>query len=95
MEAYNEIIDIFKNDLAVQKKVWDAISNLDRPYKRGVPGIDTNLYPDGPLKPKLQDLGFPRREDPMNVFDHPGNADRFIENTPFHMKHGYQHIIDW
>ena len=27
--------------------MWDAINNLDRPYKRGVPGVDTNLDPNG------------------------------------------------
>jgi hypothetical protein len=34
------------------------LSNLDRPYKRGIRGIDTNLNPDGVSKPVLEDLGF-------------------------------------
>lgn len=81
--------------MAVQRKVWDAISNLDRPYKRGIPGIDRNLNPDGPSKPYLEDLGFERRDDPNYDFKSFANADRFISNTPFHMKHGYDHYIQW
>lgn len=42
--SYNTVIDNFKNDLKVQKEVWQAISNLDRPYKHGIRGIDTNIY---------------------------------------------------
>ena len=96
MEAYNKVIDDFKHDLSVQKKVWDAISNLDRPYKRGVRGVDTNLYEDGPQKPELQDLGFPRQEkNPEFDFDHPTNADRFISETIFHRKHEYKHWLEW
>lgn len=56
------MIDNFKNDLKVQREVWEAINNLDRPYKRGVPGVDKNIDPNGVAKPKLQDLGFPRRD---------------------------------
>lgn len=43
INAYNTIIDNFKNDLKVQREVWSAINNLDRPYKRGIPGLQTNL----------------------------------------------------
>ena len=45
----------------MQRKVWDAISNLDRPYKRGIPGIDTNIDPNGVYKHKAADIGFNRR----------------------------------
>lgn len=60
------MIDNFKYDLAMQRKVWDAVSNLDRPYKRGIPGIDKNLSPDGVYNHKLADLGFNRREEPID-----------------------------
>jgi hypothetical protein len=53
--------------LKVQREIWEAINNLDRPYKKGVPGLDTNINPNGPAKPKLQDLGFQRRDDNENV----------------------------
>jgi len=53
VNEYNKIIDDFKNDLKVQREVWQAISNLDRPYKHGLRGIDKNMYEDGPVKPKL------------------------------------------
>jgi hypothetical protein len=61
-QAYNKVIDNFKNDLKVQREVWEAIARLDRPYKRGIPGIDTNLDPNGPTTASLPDLGFPRRD---------------------------------
>ena len=41
--------------------MWDAINNLDRPYKRGTPGVTTNLDPNGLSEAKLEDIGFPRR----------------------------------
>jgi hypothetical protein len=60
--AYNDVINQFKHDLKVQREVWSAIANLDRPYKRGIPGVDTNLDPNGPVTHELPDLGFPRRD---------------------------------
>jgi hypothetical protein len=46
----------------VQRQVWDSIAKLDRPYKRGIPGVDTNLSPNGPVTEKLPDIGFNRRD---------------------------------
>lgn len=92
--SYNTVIDNFKNDLKVQREVWQAISNLDRPYKHGIRGIDTNIYEDGPVKPKLQDLGFERQDINDEEFGF-SNEDRFIANTPFHKKHNFQHIKQW
>lgn len=56
------MIDQFKHDLKVQRQVWDSLAKLDRPYKRGLAGIDTNLNPNGPATEKLPDLGFNRRD---------------------------------
>ena len=72
----------------MQREVWQAISNLDRPYKHGIKGIDTNVYEDGPVKPKLEDLGFDRLDinDQEIIFP---NEDRFIANTPWHKKHNF------
>lgn len=93
--AYNTLIDNFKNDLKLQREVWNAINNLDRPYKRGIPGIDTNLDPNGPAQPKLQDLGFPRR-DPQNDIEYTfRNEDRFIANTPFITNIEYSNVKQW
>ncbi len=80
--------------MKVQREVWQAISNLDRPYKHGLRGIDTNVYEDGPVKAKLQDLGFERQDynDQEIIF---ANEDRFIANTLFHKKHNFQHIRQW
>ena len=52
--------------MKVQREVWEAIAKLDRPYKKGIRGIDTNLDSNGPAKPELADLGFPRR-DPYDI----------------------------
>lgn len=92
--SYNTVIDNFKHDLKVQREVWQAISNLDRPYKHGIRGIDTNIYEDGPVKPKLEDLGFERQDLNDQEFGF-SNEDRFIANTPFHKKHNFQHIKQW
>ena len=42
--------------------MWDAITDLDRPYKRGIRGIDRNLTEDGPIEPIVSDIGFLRRD---------------------------------
>ncbi len=78
----------------MQREVWNSIANLDRPYKKGIRGIDTNLNPDGPSQPELEDLGFPRRNinDDEIIFR---NEDRFISNTPFIKKHNFKHIAEW
>lgn len=75
--------------------MWEAINNLDRPYKRGTPGLDTNLNPDGPAKPELADLGFPRQDVENEFVFNFANQDRFIANTPFHYSVDYKHIKEW
>ena len=95
VKAYNAVIDEFKNDLKVQREVWEAINNLDRPYKRGVPGVDTNLNPNGVDKPELEDLGFPRRDWENEQPPTFANEDRFIANTPFHAPLDFKHIREW
>lgn len=95
VEEYNKVIDQFKHDLAVQRQVWNAIANLDRPYKRGIPGIDTNLDPAGPVAPELKDLGFPRREVTREINWTFQNEDRFIANTPWNEKPQFKHIVEW
>jgi len=76
----------------LQRQVWEAINNLDRPYKRGTPGIDTNVYPEGPIKPKLQDLGFPRQDLMGDLELTYRNEDKFISNTPFHSLLKFKHV---
>lgn len=95
VQEYNRVIDEFKHDLAVQRQVWNAIANLDRPYKRGIPGIDTNIDPNGPATPDLPNLGFPRREVTKEVSWTFQNEDRFIANTPWNEKPQFKHIIEW
>jgi hypothetical protein len=95
VQEYNNVIDQFKHDLQVQRQVWDAIAKLDRPYKRGIPGVDTNLDPNGPSSPALPDLGFPRRDvnrEEVWTFE---NEDRWIANTTWNEKPQFKHIIEW
>lgn len=93
--AYNTVIDNFKNDLKVQREVWDAINNLDRPYKKGTPGIHTNLDPNGLAKPELEDIGFARRNPYQDYEQTFANEDRFIANSPFHYDLKFKHIAEW
>jgi len=95
VEAYNTIINNFKNDLKVQREVWDAIAKLDRPYKKGIPGIDTNLDPNGIKEEPLADLGFARRDYNNEQIWTFANEDRFISNTPWNAPAPFKHIIEW
>lgn len=95
VQEYNRVIDNFKNDLKVQREVWNALAQLDRPYKRGIPGVDTNIDPNGPVQPTLPDLGFPRRNIEKEQVWTFANEDRFIANTPWVEKHTFKHILEW
>jgi hypothetical protein len=95
VQEYNKIIDQFKNDLKVQREVWDSIDKLDRPYKKGIPGVDTNLDPNGPAEQKLPDLGFERRDINKEQVWTFQNEDRFIANTPWVSKSKFKHILEW
>ena len=95
VEEYNKVVEEFQNNLRVQREVWDAIANLDRPYKRGLPGIDTNLDPNGPKQPDMPDLGFPRR-DPIGEIEWTyQNEDRWIANTVWQQRPFFKHIAEW
>jgi hypothetical protein len=92
---YNTVIENFKNDIKVQREVWNALAQLDRPYKHGIPGIDTNLTSDGPVHENLPDLGFPRRDVNNERIWTFNNEDRFIANTPWNAPIPFKHIIEW
>lgn len=92
--AFNSVIDQFKHDIRLQREIWDAIDKLDRTYKKGIPGVHTNL-PQGVQKPKLQDLGFERR-DVVNGENHTfSNEDAFISNTPYELAWVPSNIKEW
>jgi len=38
------MIDEFKTNVRLQEEVYDMIDNMDRPYLRGVAGLDKNVY---------------------------------------------------
>lgn len=76
--------------------MWDSISKMDRPYKKGIRGIHTNLNPDGPTQVKLPDIGFKRdtrEEDFPATYN---NEDRFIANTIWIPKYDqFTNIKEW
>jgi hypothetical protein len=80
--------------LKLQREIWDAIDKLDRTYKRGTPGVTTNL-PGGVKSPQLQDLGFERRDEINHGKDTFNNEDAFISNTPYEMKWRSSNIKEW
>ena len=38
IDEYNNTIRALKNDLHMQKQVYDVLEKMDRPYKKGIPG---------------------------------------------------------
>ena len=94
VQAYNAVIEQFKHDLKLQRDIWHSLAALDRPWKSGIPGVDTNLS-DTLAEEKLPDLGFPRRDinnEQVWTFQ---NEDRFIANTVWNARPPFQHIIEW
>lgn len=94
VDAFNAVIDQLKHDLQLQREIWAAIDKLDRPYKKGIPGVDTNL-PGGPKPTKLQDLGFERRDFLSYDTDTFLNQDAFISNTPYELNWIPSNIKEW
>lgn len=41
--SHNSLIDTFKSNLQMQRKVHDILQKMDRPYLRGVPGVTRNV----------------------------------------------------
>lgn len=41
--SHNDLIDSFKRNLQMQRKVHDILQKMDRPYLRGVPGVHRNV----------------------------------------------------
>ena len=94
-DAYNQVIENFKLDLKLQRQVWDSIAKLDRPYKQGIPGIDSNIDPNGVASEKLPDLGFPRRDINNEHTWTFANEDRFVGNTVWNEPVPFKHIQQW
>lgn len=80
--SHNHLIDAFKNNLSMQKKVNDILTRMDRPYLRGVPGVTRNVSAG------LQDYTTPvahKNQIDTNGFyaDAYRNENRWIDQTIF------------
>lgn len=99
-QAYNDVITRLKNDIQFQKKVYNTLETMERPYLNGIPGIHKNLYADGPrdVNPPAN-LGFqnvkePRLEELEAVSK---NQDRWLNNSIFYPKYEKMthYDVDW
>lgn len=45
--AFNTWLDHLKTSIKAQEEIYQKIEQLDRPYLRGTPGLETNVYKDG------------------------------------------------
>lgn len=89
VKSYNYIIDRLKSDIQMQAEVYQIIESLDRPYKRGVPGVSRNIT--GGVRDYFppEDIGFNRlrEKDDEKFFDeHYNNKDRWENQTVFYPK---------
>jgi len=89
-KAYNYIIDRLKSDIEMQADVYQVLEGLDRPWKRGVPGVERNIT--GGLKDYYppEDIGFRRlrEKDEEKFFDeHYNNIDRWANQAVFYAKY--------
>lgn len=87
VEGYNDIVHNFKNCLKLQEELYEAIERMDRPYLRGTPGVDANVYDE------VKDYSHPVEHyynesqywaDRQNSED--GNQNRYIRNEIYHRK---------
>lgn len=89
IKAYNRIIDRLKSDIQMQADVYDIIENLDRNYRRGIPGVTRNI--SGGVRDYFppEDLGFKtvREKDDEKFFDEKyNNVDRWRNEAVFYPK---------
>lgn len=90
VKAYNYTIDRLKSDIQMQQEVYTIIENLDRPYKRGTPGVTRNIT--GGVRDYFppEDIGFTRvrEDDDQKFFDeHFNNMDRWERDAVFYPKY--------
>jgi hypothetical protein len=88
VDGYNWMITEFKSNIKAQKEVYDMVDSMDRPYLRGVAGIDKNVYE------QVQDYSNPIGHDQINyrevhqeVSKADGNLHRWVSNTPWIPNH--------
>lgn len=99
-DAYNKVVDDLKLRIKIQEELYDAIERMDRPYLRGQPGIDKNVFE------KVANYQTSAGNTPMTEFeitdqvydDNYGNRHRFIANAVYENSarfNGYSHMVAW
>ena len=63
IDEYNVVIRQLKNDLHMQKQVYDVLEKMDRPYLQGLPGNQKNISTGLQNYGKPSDLGFKVQSD--------------------------------
>jgi hypothetical protein len=91
VDAYNYIIDGIKRDIKLQEEVDHVLATMDRPYKKGIPGVHQNIT--GGLKDygPVKDKGFKEEEfdegDEKFFAENFSNEKRWINQTVYFPKH--------
>ena len=99
-QAYNDIITHLKNDIKMQKKIYETLETIDRPYLNGIPGVHKNVYPDG-----VKNYSPPEKLGFQNVkeMEYPEldaisrNQDRWLDQSIFYPKYEKMthYDVDW
>ncbi len=89
VKSYNYIIDRLKSDIQMQEEVYQIIEKLDRPYKRGIPGVTRSIT--GGVRDYFppEDIGFKRQrenEDEKFFDEHYNNKNRWQDQAVFYPK---------
>lgn len=86
-DSYNQLIDNLKFSIKMQEDIYNKIENMDRPYLRGTPGLETNVYP------RVKDYASPAgvttkswKEIEQEGLEEYSNRHRFINDAPFNPK---------
>ena len=87
IDGYNEIIDNLKTSLKLQEELYDAIERMDRPYLRGTPGLNKNVYE------QLQDYGTPVNDQKNECVEE--NEVLGLLNGPLANRNRYIRDITW
>lgn len=89
-QAYNDIVTRLKNDIKFQKKIYETLETMDRPYLNGVPGIHKNAFPSGVknVNPP-SNLGFQDVQEHkyLELEEVSRNQDKWLNQTIFYPKY--------
>lgn len=87
VDSFNALIDNLKKSIKFQEDIYDKIENMDRPYLRGTPGLEQNVYPEvkdyaGPAGVSTKSW----KEIEQAGLENFSNRHRFINDAPFNPK---------